>query len=174
MAQHRSKYSPLRAAALAPHDFPWGTQDVHTWSLLKIWNFTQNIHERHVRIISRKANGLTCMLGNKIQSRCSSCGTTTDSFLQHMAIKWWMLKIYNGKNVQAEDWHYVMALAVPAALWSATVYGHEIDTIKNTPFKHFCCIWLGTILSYKKRSALIWMSIPNKMDGSFYYCKVTY
>lgn len=51
-----------------------------------------------------------------------------------------MLKIYSGKNVEAEDWDYVMALAVPAALWSATVYGHETDTIKNTCFKHFCYI----------------------------------
>lgn len=80
------------------------------------------------------------MLGKKIQSRCSSCGTATDSFLQYMAVKWRMLTIYNGKSVEAEDWDYVMALAVPAALWSATVYGHEIATIKNTWFKHFSYI----------------------------------
>lgn len=55
MAQHRSEYSPLRAAALAPHDFPWGIQYVHTWSLLKTWNFTQNIHERQVRTIPRES-----------------------------------------------------------------------------------------------------------------------
>lgn len=72
------------------------------------------------------------MLGKKIQSRCIPCGTaTTDSFLQYMAIKWWMLEFYNGKNVEAEDWDYMMALPVPAALWSATVYGHEIDIIKK-------------------------------------------
>lgn len=84
-----------------------------------------------------------------------------------------MLKICNGKNVEAEDWDYVMALAVPATLWSTTVYGHEIDTIKNLLFKHFCSVYLGTILNYKK-SAFIWMPIPNKMiDGSFCYCKIT-
>lgn len=34
--------------------------------------------------------------------------------------------------MQAEDLDYVMALAVPAALGSATFYGHEINTTKNT------------------------------------------
>lgn len=73
-----------------------------------------------------------CMLGNKIQSRCIPCGTaTTDSFVQYMAIKRWMLELYNGKNVEAEDCDYVMALPVPTALRSATVYGQEIDIIKK-------------------------------------------
>lgn len=35
------------------------------------------------------------------------------------------------KNVEAEDWDYMRALPVPAALRSATVYGHEIGTIKK-------------------------------------------
>jgi len=42
-----------------------------------------------------------------------------------------MLELYNGKTVEAEDWDYVMALSVPAALQSASVYEHEIDIIKN-------------------------------------------
>lgn len=42
-----------------------------------------------------------------------------------------MLELYNGKNVEAEDWDYVMASPVPAALRSATVYGHEIGIVKK-------------------------------------------
>lgn len=75
--------------------------------------------------------------------------------LIYMAIKWWMLQLYNGKNVEAEDWDYVMALPVPTTSWSATVYGHEIHTIKKSWLQQFCYIWLGTILSYRKKCSYL-------------------
>lgn len=67
-----------------------------------------------------------------------------------------MLELYNGKNVEAEDWDYVMALPVPVALRSASVYGHEIYIIKNHDLS------VSVLHGYEQfsateKSALIWM-----------------
>lgn len=66
-----------------------------------------------------------------------------------------MLELYNGKNVEAEDWDYVMALPVPAALQSATVYGHEIYIIKKHDLS-ISVIYGQEQFSVTEKSAPIW------------------
>lgn len=77
-----------------------------------------------------------------------------------MAIKWWLLELYNGKNVEAEGWDCVVALPVPAALWSTTVYGHGIDIIKTHDPRCFCYIFLEqlSVLLFEHKSS----TPPNK------------